>query len=433
MDIRDEVVLLAKRAKEASARLAVTTAEERNGALAAMAAALREHASEIVEANGGDMDAARAAGTSEALLDRLMLDEARVGAMADALDELRELPDPLGVVSLESTLYNGIRLRRVSVPLGVVAMVYEARPNVTADAAGVCVKSGNACVLRGGSLAARSNEAIADILAAAAVGAGLPEGSICAITTTDRAATDVLMELHGLVDVLIPRGGAGLIRHCVEHAKVPVIETGTGNCHVYVHASADPAMARDIIMNAKGRRLGVCNAAETLLVDAAAAPSVLPPILGELLEAGITVHGDEMVCALARQAGLPVADGADEASPAVVPGGEADWETEYLGPHLAVRVVEGPDEAIAHVNRYGTKHSEAIVATDEAVIDTFLAAVDAAAVYANASTAFTDGGQFGLGAEIGISTQKIHARGPFAADALTSYKYVLRGDGQVRA
>ncbi len=433
MDIRDEVVLLAKRAKEASARLAVTTAEERNGALAAMAAALREHASEIVEANGGDMDAARAAGTSEALLDRLMLDEARVGAMADALDELRKLPDPLGVVSLESTLYNGIRLRRVSVPLGVVAMVYEARPNVTADAAGVCVKSGNACVLRGGSLAARSNEAIADILAAAAVGAGLPEGSICAITTTDRAATDVLMELHGLVDVLIPRGGAGLIRHCVEHAKVPVIETGTGNCHVYVHASADPAMARDIIMNAKCRRLGVCNAAETLLVDAAAAPSVLPPILGELLEAGITVHGDEMVCALARQAGLPVADGADEASPAVVPGGEADWETEYLGPHLAVRVVEGPDEAIAHVNRYGTKHSEAIVATDEAVIDTFLAAVDAAAVYANASTAFTDGGQFGLGAEIGISTQKIHARGPFAADALTSYKYVLRGDGQVRA
>lgn len=433
MDIRDEVVLLAKRAKEASARLAVTTAEERNGALAAMAAALREHASEIVEANGGDMDAARAAGTSEALLDRLMLDEARVGAMADALDELRELPDPLGVVSLESTLYNGIRLRRVSVPLGVVAMVYEARPNVTADAAGVCVKSGNACVLRGGSLAARSNEAIADILAAAAVGAGLPEGSICAITTTDRAATDVLMELHGLVDVLIPRGGAGLIRHCVEHAKVPVIETGTGNCHVYVHASADPAMARDIIMNAKCRRLGVCNAAETLLVDAAAAPSVLPPILGELLGAGITVHGDEMVRALARQAGLPVADGADEASPAVVPGGEADWETEYLGPHLAVRVVEGPDEAIAHVNRYGTKHSEAIVATDEAVIDTFLAAVDAAAVYANASTAFTDGGQFGLGAEIGISTQKIHARGPFAADALTSYKYVLRGDGQVRA
>lgn len=433
MDIRDEVVLLAKRAKEASARLAVTTAEERNGALAAMAAALREHASEIVEANGGDMDAARAAGTSEALLDRLMLDEARVGAMADALDELRKLPDPLGVVSLESTLYNGIRLRRVSVPLGVVAMVYEARPNVTADAAGVCVKSGNACVLRGGSLAARSNEAIADILAAAAVSAGLPEGSICAVTTTDRAATDVLMELHGLVDVLIPRGGAGLIRHCVEHAKVPVIETGTGNCHVYVHASADPAMAHDIIMNAKCRRLGVCNAAETLLVDESAAAEMLPPILRDLLEAGITVHGDATVRAIAEAAGLPLSDRPDEAAPAVVPATEEDWATEYLGPHLAVHAVAGPDEAIEHVNRYGTKHSEAVVAEDEAVIEAFLSQVDAAAVYANASTAFTDGGQFGLGAEIGISTQKIHARGPFAADALTSYKYVLRGDGQVRA
>ena len=278
------------------------------------------------------------------------------------------LPDPLCVVSLESTLYNGIELRRVSVPLGVVAMVYEARPNVTADAAGVCVKSGNACILRGGSLAARSNEVIADVLAAAAVEAGLPEGSICAVTTTDRAATDVLMGLHGLVDVLIPRGGAGLIRHCVEHAKVPVIETGTGNCHVYVHASADPAMARDIIKNAKCRRYGVCNAAETLLVDAAVADAVLPPILADMKEAGVLVHGDTRVLAIA-----------------------------------------------------------------EAAQDAFLAQVDAAAVYANASTAFTDGGQFGLGAEIGISTQKIHARGPFAADALTSYKYVLRGAGQVRA
>ena len=269
MTLEEEVRELAKFAKAASAKLAQATTEERNGALYAMAAALRAQAPAIVEANGEDMEAARAAGTTEALLDRLMLDESRVFAMADALEEVAALPDPLGVVSLESTLYNGIELRRVSVPLGVVAMVYEARPNVTADAAGVCVKSGNACILRGGSLAARSNEVIADVLAAAAVEAGLPEGSICAVTTTDRAATDVLMGLHGLVDVLIPRGGAGLIRHCVEHAKVPVIETGTGNCHVYVHASADPAMARDIIKNAKCRRYGVCNAAETLLVDAA--------------------------------------------------------------------------------------------------------------------------------------------------------------------
>ena len=410
MTLREEIVTLAEEAKAASVKLATTTADERNGALAAMAAALREHAAEIVMANSADMDAAREAGTSE--------------AMADALDELRGLPDPLGVVSLDSTMYNGIQLRRVSVPLGVVAMVYEARPNVTADAAGVCVKSGNACVLRGGSLAARSNEAIADILAAAAAAAGLPEGSICAITTTDRAATDMLMELHGLVDVLIPRG-AGLIRHCVEHAKVPVIETGTGNCHVYVHESADPAMAHDIIMNAKCRRLGVCNAAETLLVDKTVAAAVLPAILRDLAAAGITVHGDETARALAAEAGLPAG--------AVVEATDADWATEYLGPHLAVGCVTGLDEAIDHINRYGTKHSEAIVATDETAIQAFLARVDAAAVYANASTAFTDGGQFGLGAEIGISTQKIHARGPFALEALTSYKYVLRGDGQVRA
>lgn len=429
MSLEEEVRELAQLARAASAKLAVTTTEERNGALAAMAAALREHAAEIVAANGEDMEAAREAGTSEALLDRLMLDEARVGAMADALDDLRRLPDPLGVVSLESTLYNGIELKRVSVPLGVVAMVYEARPNVTADAAGVCVKSGNACVLRGGSLAARSNEVIADILAAAAVEAGLPEGSICAITTTDRAATDVLMGLHGLVDVLIPRGGAGLIRHCVEHAKVPVIETGTGNCHVYVHASADPAMARAIIKNAKCRRYGVCNAAETLLVDAEVAEAVLPPILADMKEAGVLVHGDERVLAIAEAAGLSTTG----ESPDAVLACEADWETEYLGPELAVHCVEGLQEAIDHVNRYGTKHSEAIVAADEDAIDVFLAEVDAAAVYANVSTAFTDGGQFGLGAEIGISTQKIHARGPFAADALTSYKYVLRGDGQVRA
>ena len=299
MTLEEEVRELAKFAKAASAKLAQATTEERNGALYAMAAALRAQAPAIVEANGEDMEAARAAGTTEALLDRLMLDESRVFAMADALEEVAALPDPLGVVSLESTLYNGIELRRVSVPLGVVAMVYEARPNVTADAAGVCVKSGNACILRGGSLAARSNEVIADVLAAAAVEAGLPEGSICAVTTTDRAATDVLMGLHGLVDVLIPRGGAGLIRHCVEHAKVPVIETGTGNCHVYVHASADPEMARAIIRNAKCRRFGVCNAAETLLVDAAVADAVLPSILADMKEAGVLVHGDARVLAIA--------------------------------------------------------------------------------------------------------------------------------------
>lgn len=430
MLLQDEVRQLALEAKAASGPLGRTAPEARDGALAAMAQALRDKAAAIMTANQADMEAAREAGTSEAILDRLMLDEGRIEAMAAALEDLMALPDPLGHVQERRTMYNGIELTRVSVPLGVVAVVFEARPNVCADAAGICVKSGNACVLRGGSLAARSNEVICDVLAQAAGAAGLPAGSICAITSTDRAATDALMSLHGIVDVLIPRGGAGLIHHCVEASKVPVIETGTGNCHVYVHASADPAMARDIILNAKCRRLGVCNAAETLLIDESVADEMLPSMLEALHGQGITLHGDARAQACARAAGLSVGD---EEGAALVPATEYDWETEYLGPHLAVRCVSGEDEAIAHINRYGTKHSEAIVATDEAAIDTFLSQVDAAAVYANASTAFTDGGQFGLGAEIGISTQKIHARGPFALEALTSYKYVLRGNGQVRA
>ncbi|MCI8341453.1 MAG: glutamate-5-semialdehyde dehydrogenase [Eggerthellaceae bacterium] len=425
MLLQDEVRQLALEAKAASGPLGRTAPEARDGALAAMAQALRDKAAAIMTANQADMEAAREAGTSEAILDRLMLDEGRIEAMAAALEDLMALPDPLGHVQERRTMYNGIELTRVSVPLGVVAVVFEARPNVCADAAGICVKSGNACVLRGGSLAARSNEVICDVLAQAAGAAGLPAGSICAITSTDRAATDALMSLHGIVDVLIPRGGAGLIHHCVEASKVPVIETGTGNCHVYVHGSADLEQALAILMNAKCRRFGVCNAAETLLVDEAVAERFLPWALAALAEKGVLVHGDERACAIAAEANM--------AAGAVVLATEADWETEYLGPEIAVRCVPGVAEAVAHVNRYGTHHSEAIVATDEQAIDEFLACVDAAAVYANASTAFTDGGQFGLGAEIGISTQKLHARGPFATDALTSYKYVARGNGQVRA
>ena len=398
--VRDQVRRIAEEARAASGALAQTSADERNGALASMAAALRSHAAAIVEANGCDMDAARKAGTKEGLLDRLMLDEGRVEAMAAALEDLVALPDPLGAVQQKRTLESGIELQRVSVPLGVVAVVYEARPNVTADAAGICLKSGHE----------------------AAVEAGMPRGCIGAVTLADRAAADELMQLHGVVDVLIPRGGAGLIRHCVETSKVPVIETGTGNCHVYVHESADYDKARAIIVNAKCRRLGVCNAAETLLVDEAAAEGFLPVALAELAARGVTLHADERAAAVAAAGGTPT-----------VPAGEADWETEYLAADLAVRVVGGVDEAIGHVNRYGTKHSEAIVAEDEAAVEAFLARVDAATVYANASTAFTDGAEFGLGAEIGISTQKLHARGPFALDALTSYKYVLRGSGQVRA
>ncbi|MEG0301923.1 glutamate-5-semialdehyde dehydrogenase [Gordonibacter sp.] len=417
-----DVRRIAEAAKSASFALAQTTGQLRNAALCAMADALRARTDDIVAANGCDMEAARAAGIRMSLLDRLMLDEGRVEAMAAALEDLALLPDPLSQVQEERTLDAGIELTRVSVPLGVVAVVYEARPNVTADAAGICLKSGNAAVLRGGSLAAHSNEVVARVLHEAAVDAGLPQHCIGAVTSTDRAATDALMELHGVVDVLIPRGGAGLIRHCIEHAKVPVIETGTGNCHVYVHASADLQKARAIVVNAKCRRFGVCNAAETLLVDEGIAESFLPGVLADLRAQGVVLHADERSRAVATACDIEA-----------VCATEDDWGTEYLAPELAVRVVAGVDEAVDHVNRYGTKHSEAIVAEDAAAIEAFLARVDAAAVYANASTAFTDGAQFGLGAEIGISTQKLHARGPFALAALTSYKYVLRGDGQVRA
>ena len=434
--LEQEVRTIAEAAKAAAAPLAQISADVRNNALAAMAAALRANRVDVLAANAQDMDAARAAGTQESLLDRLMLDEARIEAMAGALEELVALPDPLGRVQEQRTLESGIQLTRVSVPLGVVAVVYEARPNVTADAAGICLKSGNACVLRGGSLAAKSCVAIAHVLHDAAVSAGMPAGCIGIIESTDRAAADVLMSLHGIVDVLVPRGGAGLIRHCVECAKVPVIETGTGNCHVYVHETADFARARNIVVNAKCRRYGVCNACETLLVDEAVALDFLPELFGLLADKGVHIHGDELACKAALAAGadrLPV-------GPAlrIERATEADWGTEYLAPELAVRCVSGVDLAIAHINRYGTKHSESIVADEGGAagaqaIERFVNEVDAAAVYVNASTAFTDGGMFGLGAEIGISTQKLHVRGPFALEGLTSYKYVLRGTGQVRA
>lgn len=414
-------------AKAASAQVGLASLEIRNGALTAMARALREQTGAIVAANQQDMEAACAAGTSEALLDRLMLDEGRVRDMADALDDLVSLPDPLGQIQVERTLYNGLQLKRVSVPLGVVAVVYEARPNVTADAAGIALKAGNAVVLRGGSMAATSNIAIANTLHGAAVAAGLPQGCIQYIETTDHAATDELMSLHGIVDVLVPRGGAGLINHCVECSKVPVIETGTGNCHVYVHESADLSQAHDIVMNAKCRRYGVCNAAETLLVDQSIAAEFLPGILASLAEKGVALHCDDQAYEIARRLASPAAEVKLEHATQV------DWETEYHGPEIAVKCVTGVEEAINHINTYGTHHSEAIVARDEAAQAAFTARVDAAAVYVNTSTAFTDGGQFGLGAEIGISTQKLHVRGPFALEALTSYKYIVVGDGQVRS
>ncbi len=435
MELEDEVRGIARAAKDASRALAQTSTEQRNEALRAMADALRTNASAIISANEQDVEAARAAKVKDSLIDRLMLNASRVEEMASALESLVSLPDPLNVVQERRTLESGIDLYRVSVPLGVVAVVYEARPNVTADAAGICLKSGNAVVLRGGSLASRSCVAIAGVLHAAAVSAGMPQGCIGIIASTDHAAADVLMGLHGIVDVLVPRGGAGLIRHCVEFAKVPVIETGTGNCHVYVHASADFAMAREIVVNAKTRRFGVCNAAETLLVDESIAQDFLPEVAGALADAGVRLHCDELACKAVLSAG-------EQRSPLdralqLERADESDWETEYLAPDLAIRCVAGVEAAIEHINRYGTRHSEAIVVDvscpqGSQAAERFVDAVDAAAVYVNASTAFTDGGMFGLGAEIGISTQKLHVRGPFATQGLTSYKYVLRGSGQVR-
>ncbi len=430
-EVEFEVVSAAHAAHEASQKLAFLPADARNAALGAMACGLRQKSELILAANAHDVELAREKETSEALIDRLLLTEARIEDMASALEDLVRLPDPVGIVQDERTLYNDLKLTRMSVPLGVVAVVYEARPNVTADAAGICLKSGNACVLRGGSLAAHSNAAIVEVLADAARDAGMPEGCIVGITSTERSATDALMKLRGLIDVLIPRGGAGLIQHCVEHSLVPVIETGTGNCHVYLHKTADEQLARQIVVNAKCRRYGVCNACESLLVDDEALTRLLPEIMRDLVAQGVVIHADEQVCELAGEVGLDV--GVE-----VVSATDEDWGREYLAPEISIKCVTGPEEAVAHVNRYGTHHSEAIVADEatsegEAAIELFLRGVDAAAVYANASTAFTDGGQFGLGAEIGISTQKLHVRGPFALEALTTYKYLIRGNGQVRA
>lgn len=416
---------LAREAKAASVPLGRASDGERVAAVRAMAAALRNREPEILAANAEDMDAARAAGTNAGLLDRLLLTPERMEGMAAGLEALADLPDPVGRVLERHTIDCGLDLTRVSVPLGLVAMVYEARPNVTADAAGICIRTGNACILRGGSMAQRSCVAIAHVLADAVASCGLPRAAVSIIETTDRAATGVLMGLRGVVDVLIPRGGAGLIERCVREAAVPVIETGTGNCHVYVHESADFAKARAIVMNAKTQRVGVCNACESLLVDEAVAPAFLPEMLRELAAAGVTIHGDAVARAAAEAAGEEVLARFVDATP-------DDWGREYLALEISVKAVAGLDEAIAHINRYGTHHSEAIVAEDPEACERFLVEVDAAAVYANASTRFTDGGEFGLGAEIGISTQKLHARGPFAAEALTTYKYVIRGTGQVR-
>ena len=414
------VLAVARRAREASRALATATRATKDAALRALADALVAATDRVLAANAEDLERGRANGMSPGLLDRLALNPERVAAIADALRELAALPDPVGEVVRGSTLPNGLRLRQLRVPMGVVGMIYEARPNVTVDAAGLALKSGNAVILRGGSAAASSNEVVVEVLADALVAQGLPGDLVQSVDAWGRPGAVALMHARGLVDVLVPRGGADLIATVVREATVPVIETGVGNCHLYVDASADQADALAILLNSKTQRVGVCNAVETLLVHRQLADTFLPSALAALTEAGVTVHGDDATLRQAPQ-GSTTAAATDE-----------DWGTEYLSLDLAVRVVDGLDAAIEHVRRWSTGHTEAIVTQDLRAAERFVAEVDAAAVIVNASTRFTDGGQFGLGAEIGISTQKLHARGPMGLPELTSTKYVVTGDGHLR-
>ncbi|MEV4810575.1 glutamate-5-semialdehyde dehydrogenase [Micromonospora avicenniae] len=407
----------ARRARVAAEALAVATRTTKDATLHAMADALVARTPEILAANEADLAAGREAGLSTAVLDRLALDEDRVAGIADALRQMAALPDPVGEVVRGSTLPNGLELRQIRVPFGVVGIIYEARPNVTVDAAGICLKSGNAALLRGSSSAANSNAALVAVLRDAVAGAGLPADAVQLLDAASRDSVKELMRARGLVDVLIPRGGASLIRTVVEESTVPVIETGVGNCHVYVDAAADVSKAVAIALNAKTQRLSTCNTAESLLVHAAVADAFLPPMLAAFAEAGVTVHGDERVAAH---------------STAVVAATEEDFATEYLSADISVAVVDTLDAAVAHIRRYGTGHTEAIVTDSATAAREFVARVDAAAVMVNASTRFTDGGEFGFGAEIGISTQKLHARGPMGLPELTSTKYVVIGDGHLR-
>ncbi|RNL78817.1 glutamate-5-semialdehyde dehydrogenase [Nocardioides marmorisolisilvae] len=412
----DLITAVATRARAAANVLALATRTSKDAALEAMAVALVEHRAAILAANAEDVTAAEAGGTPAHMIDRLRLDESRIEGMAQGLREVAGLPDPVGTVVRGSTLANGLELRQVSVPFGVVGVVYEARPNVTADAAGICLKSGNAVLLRGSSSALRSNTAIVEVLRGAVEASGLPADVIQLAPGEGHDAVKQLLRARGLVDLLIPRGGAGLIRTVVEESTVPVIETGVGNCHVYVDAAADLEMALEIVLNSKTHRTSVCNSAESLLVHADVAEVFVPKVVAALQEAGVTIHGDAV---FAGHQG-------------VLPATEDDWDTEYLSLDISAAVVPDIGAAIEHIRAHSSGHTEAIVTGSVAAARRFTAEVDSAAVMVNASTRFTDGGEFGFGAEIGISTQKLHARGPLGLPEMTSTKYVVTGDGHVR-
>ncbi|ATL66559.1 glutamate-5-semialdehyde dehydrogenase [Nocardia terpenica] len=410
-DVRAVVHDAARRARVASRTLAQLTTAQKDTALHAAADALLAAKDRILAANAADLLHAENAGTGASLLDRLRLTDSRVDGIAAGLRQVAGLPDPVGVVVRGSTLPNGLETRQVRVPLGVVGMVYEARPNVTVDAFGLTLKSGNAALLRGSSSASKSNATLVAVLREALAAQGLPEDSVQLLPSEDRSSVTHLIQARGLVDVVIPRGGAGLINAVVRDAQVPTIETGTGNCHVYVHAAADLDMAESILINAKTRRPSVCNTAETVLIDKAVADVAVPRLTAALERAGVTIHGD---------------------LPGLVPATDEDWADEYLSLDIALKVVDDLDAAVDHITRWGTGHTEAIVTADLKAAREFSSRVDAAAVMVNASTAFTDGEQFGFGAEIGISTQKLHARGPMGLPELTSTKWIVWGDGQIR-
>ena len=409
---------LGKAARAAAAELARTSGDARNAALAGAAAALRSGSDHIIQANARDMASAGERGLGAAMLDRLMLDDERVEAMAAGIETIIGLHDPVGRVLEEWERPNGLRIQRVAVPLGVIGIIYESRPNVTADAAALCIKSGNAVILRGGSESFHSSTAIYECLREGLEAAGLPGDAVQMVPTTDRAAVGFLLSsMAEWVDVVVPRGGKSLIKRVQDEARVPVIGHLEGVCHVYLHEDADPDIARDVAVNAKMRRTGICGAAETLLVDQAVAAELVPMVCGALQDAGCEIRGDATVCGLL---------------PGAVPATAEDWPMEYLDAIIAVRVVSGIDQAIEHIGKYGSGHTESIITSSDAAAERFFRDVDSSIVLQNASTQYADGGEFGFGAEIGIATGRIHARGPVGADQLTSYKYVIRGDGQVR-
>jgi glutamate-5-semialdehyde dehydrogenase len=408
---------LGRRARFAQARLARATRAQKDAALHAAAAALRDGGARILEANRRDLDQARARGVAGALVDRLALDDNRIEGIARGLEAIAEQDDPVGLVLETRERPNGLVIERVCVPLGVIGIIYESRPNVTADAGGLCLKAGNAAILRGGSESFHSSRAILEALHAGLRAAGLPEAAIQLVPTTDRTAVGIMLGMSEAIDVIVPRGGRSLIERVQKESRIPVLAHLDGICHVYLHEAADPEMAEAITLNAKMRRTGICGAAETLLVDAHVAATLLPPVLDALIEAGCAIRGDVAVQALDAR---------------VTPANEEDWRTEYLDAILSVKTVGGLEDAIAHVNRHGSHHTDSIVTSDTDAAARFLAEVDSAIVMHNASTQFADGGEFGMGAEIGIATGRLHARGPVGVEQLTTYKYVVRGSGQTR-